>query len=246
MINSLNGQSININSTDDFILQDIITHTNLKSLTLSGIEIDNWLIIGELFDNLNITDIDILDCEFTISGTNVQIKRVADDIEMWIKLGYTWGEIKPFMTNLPNCINSIYIDYSINGPDTLAECFTNLPFGLKKIEIKYANAANGLLHDDDLIKSVEREGKFNCLFGAKLPFGCQMIINISSNGQEKKYNVIYENNEEDELTLICENSNGENITVKKIIITNYTTYIYNTNYNVLRIMSGMGGLSYSS
>ena len=73
-----------------------------------------------------------------------------------------------------------------------------------------------------------------------------MIINISSNGQEKKYNVIYENNEEDELTLICENSNGENITVKKIIITNYTTYIYNTNYNVLRIMSGMGGLSYSS
>jgi hypothetical protein len=60
----------------------------------------------------------------------------------------------------------------------------------------------------------------------------------------KKYRLHQENINDDELTLFSET--GEKIIVKYIKNNGEKFNFYSQNYNVLRIMSGMGGLSYSS
>ena len=249
MNNSYSSPSINIDSMDNFNPQAIIKHNNLKSLKLSNIKLDDYLVIKELFDNLNLSNIETLDCEFTVDGYDIKVTRIANYIELYIHSAHSQSNIKNFLNNLPTSIDCLYIDclyinYPIRTPNTLDNSFSNLPFGLKKIEIKYRNY-NQLLNDGE-IKEMEKDGNFNCLFGAKIPFGCEMIINIVVNNKEIKYKVIYENNLEDEITFVCE-SGDNNIIVKKIIIKKIDLNLsYICNYNVLRIMSGMSGLSYSS
>ncbi len=76
----------------------------------------------------------------------------------------------------------------------------------------------------------------NFLFGAKLPFGCKMIVRTKFFEEDRIYQVIYENNDVDSLTLIHESGSEEQHIIKKGIRQNIiydTNYI--TDYNVLRI-----------
>ena len=59
--------------------------------------------------------------------------------------------------------------------------FGNLPYSLKKIKFVYKETK---LSE---IKNLEQNGKFNVLFGIKIPFGCDVQINCENND----YNLIY-------------------------------------------------------
>ena len=236
--------SININYQCDFILETILRYKNLENLELTNIKFDDFTVIEELLENLNFLKMKTLNCQFTVKETQITIKIINEQIHLGI-FALTSHNIKDFLKNLPQCINCIYIKYPAFSNDILNDCFTNLPTNLKKIEIEYTSAHN--LSIDESVKKIEEQGMFNCLFGAKLPFGCEIILHIK-HLQNIIYtlNVIYENNEENELTLSNFDYTGNKM---KYIIIKYrvaTIFNYATNYNILRIMSGMGGLSYSS
>lgn len=236
--------SININNQSDFILKTILRYKNLENLELTNIKFNDFTAIKELLNNLNFLTIKTLNCQFTVKETQITIKIINGQIHLGIFV-LTSHNIKDFLINLPLCINCIYIEYPAYSSDTLNECFTNLPTSLTKIEIEYTSVFN--LSIDESVKKLEKDGMFNSLFGAKLPFGCEMIIHIKySHEIIYTLNVIYENNEENELTL--SNFDYTDNEMKYIIIKYTVVVVINThsiNYNVLRIMSGLGGLAYS-
>jgi len=238
--------SININSQSDFILENIVRYKNLEKLELCNIKLDNFAIVRELSDDLNFTKIKTLSCNFRIKETNIQIKTINELIELRLNVLKS-PDIKDFFLNLPNCINSIYIEcpttYNIfNDYNILNNSFTNLPVNLKKIEIEYRSSPG--LQLEEYIRQLENSGMFNYLFGTKLPFGCEMILYVKNlQNIIYKLNVIYENNENDELTLLTVDyvdPETNEIVVKKIII-KYKIIIdmfniHSTNYNVLRTL----------
>ena len=237
-----NITNINIDNASDFIVENIIQYQNLSSLILNNIEIEKLEIINQLFDNLNLYKINSLDCNFYINKTKIQIKLVDGNFTPYLP-NINSTVIKLFLINLPQCIESLYIEqlfYNYNLNQILDDAFVNLPSNLQNIEIKYLYDAN-----KKSTKELESNGIFNCLFGAKLPFGCEMIVKVKFLLEEVQYKVIYENNLENKLTLL-EFGLEEQIIIEKVIIERAEMYTYAKNYNVLRIMSGMGGLSYSS
>lgn len=238
-----NTLSININFQCDFFLETILRYKNLENLELTNIKFDDFTVIKELLNNLNFCKMKTLNCQFKVKETQITIKIIDEQIHLGIFV-LTSHNIKDFLKNLPQCINCIYIEHPAYSNDILNECFTNLPTNLKKIEIKYTSAHN--LSIDESVKKIEEKGMFNCLFGAKLPFGCEMILHIKHlQNIIFTLNVIYENNKEDELTLSYFDNNDNEM---KHIIIKYTVVVTNfyNSYNFLKIMSGMGGLSYCS
>ena len=79
-----NITNINIDNTSDFIVENIIQYQNLSSLILNNIEIKNFEIINQLFDDLNLYKINSLDCNFHINKTKIQIKLVDGKFTLYL------------------------------------------------------------------------------------------------------------------------------------------------------------------
>ncbi len=115
-------------------VENIIQHQNLSSLILNNITLDKLETINQLFDNLNLHKINLLYCNFNLGKTKIQIKLVDGKITLCLShINFTL--IKPFLINLPQCIESIYIKqsmfdliYSNYIPNNL---FVNLPSSYK-------------------------------------------------------------------------------------------------------------------
>ena len=248
-------ETIDINSISEFISENFTQYKNLQNLNLHNIVLEDFIIIGELLEKLPI--VKRINCEIKLSdlkNIHVEITRINEEIHLYFNILGSIDEVF-FLKKLPNFINFIHLNYQVYGfNNILDDLFTNLPVNLKKIKINYTVYDNLSIYNSVL--NLEEDGAFNCLFHAKLPFGCEIIIHILyCDTAMYMLNVIYENNKEKELTLseidIIDSDrkamNEKNIIKKNIIITYSTTNnIYSKNYNVLKIMSGMGGLSYSS
>jgi len=182
--------------------------------------IDNFYEVNKFLEIIDLEKLKTLNCNFRYIDTLIKIELVfSGDIVM--RLSNYNENIKDYLFNLPQQINILifenrYVNSFLEG------CFTNLPVSIKKILFLF----------DSTIETIKNTGILNVLFGVKLPFDC--IVEVLVN---KKYRLHQENINDDELTLFSET--GEKIIVK---------YIKNNGekFNVLRIMSGMGGLSYSS
>ena len=221
---------IEINNNQDFILENFQNYKNLESLILKDILITEYTTINKLFDTLDFTKLKTLYCNFIYITTNIQIKLVNGDVVLEIPTFD--ASIKTFLTNLPHNIDKININFMIS--DYLEGCFTNLPPTIKEIKINYSITQ----------KSADDSGYYNFLFNnVRLPFGCKMIVSHSKDGSVNNYIVSYENNEENELILVSEDNQDIKIVIK---YKEPMIHIYDRNYNVLRIMSGMPGLGYSS
>lgn len=195
--------SININSESEFVLENILQYENLESLELTNICLDSFLTIKKLLDELNFSKIKMLNCDFMVNQTNVKIKTIDELVQLSIISSFSLNlpEIKDFFTNLPESINCIYIECTSRLDHGLEGSFTNLPVNLKKIEIQY-NIQPLFSSFDDSVAHLEMCGRLNCLFGVKLPFGCEMILYVPHFTELYKLKVIYVNNEDDELTLV--------------------------------------------
>jgi hypothetical protein len=188
--------------------------------------IDNFYEVNKFLEIIDFEKLKTLNCNFRYIDTLIKIELVSfGDVIM--RLSNYNENIKEYLLNLPQQINILifenrYINSFLEG------CFTNLPVSIKKILFLF----------DSTIETIKNTGKLNVLFGVKLPFDC--IVEVLVN---KKYRLHQENINDDELTLFSET--GEKIIVKYIKNKGETFNVYSQNYNVLRIMSGMGGLSYS-
>jgi hypothetical protein len=235
--------SLYINKTSDFIIENIIKYPDLTSLVLDNISIDNFTIINKLFDNLNFNKIKLLECGFRVNKNIINIKLF--DNKFILYLSDTDISIKEFLINLPQCIEYIYIEKINNFTPMPNDIFINLPIQLKNIEIIFSP-----IRDNLFIENLEKSGELNCLFASKLPFGCEIIIKISCSNHAQKYKVIYENNLEEELTLILESEviydkdgfvdniiiKNSEYKIKKKQFNANTNIDHDCNYNVIRKM----------
>ena len=236
--------SININSQANFILENLLQYKNLENLELNNIKLNNFTTIKELFDNLNFSKMKTLDCKFTVENTQIEIQIINELVHLRIST-LNSPNITAFFLNLPSCINCIYIRCCTDMCDTLDTLFINLPVNLQKIEIEYSSLFNLPIYES--VKKIEERGVFNCLFNAKLPFGCKIILYIQYlHTILYALDVVYENNEDNELTVSY--SNSINLKTNKIIIKyiSFVVYSFSTGYNVLKIMSGLGGIAFTS
>jgi hypothetical protein len=203
-------------------------YKNNQEIVIENGIISNFYDVNKFLEIIDFEKLKTLNCNFIYKDTLVKIELVpSGDIVM--RLSNYNENIKEYLLNLPQQINILifenrYINSFLEG------YFTNLPVSIKKILFLF----------DSTFELLNYTGKLNVLFGAKLPFDCIVEILVDS----EKYMVSYENNNDDELTLFSET--GEKIIVKYIKNNGETFNVYSQNYNVLRIMSGMGGLCYSS
>lgn len=245
-------ETIDINSMSDFISENFTQYKNLQNLNLYNIVLEDFIIIEELLEKLPI--VKRINCEIKLSdlkNIHVEITRINEEIHLYFNILGSIDEVF-FFKKLPNFINFIHLNHQVYTVNyMLDDLFTNLPVNLKKIEINYTVYDNLSIYKS--VFNLEKNGAFNYLFYAKLPFGCEIVIHILYNTVMYTLNVIYENNKEKQLTLseidIIDSErkvmNEKNIIKKNIIITYFTNNNFD-DYNVLRIMSGLGGLAYSS
>jgi hypothetical protein len=209
--NNITG--INIKNTEEFIVENIIKYQNLTSLLLDNIIIDNFSIINQLFDNLNLYKIKLLNCNFYIEKMKIKIK-LADNKFMFYLSNVNLSKIKDILINLPQCIDHLYIEQCVGSYERnpmLNDSFVNLSPLLQYVEINFLPSLPNYT-----IKTLEIYGLLNCLFDAKIPFGCELIIKISYLNSELKYKVIYEHNLVDELTLNLQSKDKNNDNIKKL------------------------------
>jgi hypothetical protein len=248
--------NININSTDDFFLENIPLYKKLEKLNISNVNLTDFNIVKELFDNLNFSIIKTLNCTFKVCESILNFQIINEKVHLYIPR-QNITNMKFIFNNLPLCIHSMYISHPSNIIETFDDLFNNLPTSLQQIEIEHAIVSGIFIHEK--IKDLECSGKLNWLFEIKLAFGSKIVLHFTDyeNNIIHSLDVIYENNNENELTLfktrrenckrcaiLCEN---ENIVIKKTLKSlNQTFYEYSVNYNFLKIMDGMGGLSFSN
>lgn len=245
MSNPYNSTSIiKITSQEDFYLENLLKYKNLDNLTLNNININDITIINKLLENLDYSKLKNLNCEFKLKyGSRIKIFMIDNDIYLNIFNIKQSDNINllALFNNLPNCINHIFIKPELYID--LNNYFINLPIFLKKINIDYSHL--GTFFSVNQLNN----GSLNYLFGIKLPFNCEINLHV----QEFLFKVIYENNQQNELTLYninCDDEKTKNIIIKFIDnIYNEHGYAKN-NYtcrslNILRLMNGLAGLSYS-
>jgi hypothetical protein len=165
-------------------------------------------IIKYFFENSNFPNY-----KFTYDRIDIEIKNNNSEISLLIDY-YENGNIEILMNNLPQNISELIINISKDtNTKNLENIFRNLPYCLKKIKFIYKESK---LSE---IKNLEQSGKFNLLFGIKIPFGCDLQINYENND----YNLFY-NNLDNTIELQNENiQQRENL--KKIQIIKYVPII---------------------
>jgi hypothetical protein len=119
------------------------------------------------------------------------------------------------LNELPNNLDELNMDI-FEGTDTkiLANKFTNLPACLKQIKFFYKKHIHPESMEEKLsdIKTFEKNGMFNLLFGIKLPFDCKVTVVYA----DTSYNVKY-SDKLDELELeVIDNTKKINYTNIKI------------------------------
>lgn len=208
------------------IISDFEQYKDKEEIIIKKGVLNNFYDINNFLEIIDLEKLKTLDCNFTYIDTLINIERVfSGDIVMTVL--YHNETIKEYLLNLPQQID-ILVFKNLYTNTFLEGCFTNLPVSIKKILFVFAST----------IELLKYTGELNILFGAKLPFDCIMEVLIS----DKKYIVQQENINDNELTLFSET--GEKIIVKYVKKnSNIDDY---KHYNVLRIMSGMGGLAFSS
>jgi hypothetical protein len=144
-------------------------------------------------------------------------------------------DIKLLVNNLPFYINHLYFGFFHHGLN-FDGVFENLPVTLKKLVINYNSYSNF-----KNLEECENRRYFNILFGIKLPFGCEVFIQLNIGCKCEKFKVIYQNNNLDELTLHNIKTNNKKI-IKKV---KNLDYVIAESFNCLNLMHGTFGLSYS-
>lgn len=176
--------------------------------------------INIFLENLDLNKIKVLNCLFNYNNTSIKLILKSNDLTMEI---YDYdSQIKDLMANLPVEIN-ILIFHKINN--MLEGFFTNLPISLQKIIFN--------------VETIKYRHNFNFLFKTKLPFDCNMFvccIKENSNCKVKDCDL-------QDMIILKDTTTGTEKIVKYVFFHNYSD---DQNYNVLRIMSGMGGLAFSS
>jgi hypothetical protein len=258
-----NITSTNIKFKNYLNLDTIVNCQNLVSLELENINILNFIPINQLLDNLNFEKIKTLDCNFILNESLIQLKLIDKLITLSFSIDlFSCSFIKYSLENLS--LHLEYLHIVVNKyytGSTFKNIFTNLPTNLKKIVIEYND-----MHDEpinSLIKKINSYNGFLCLFDAKIPFGCVVDIHIKvtyninnhinniindnmTNNKTYIVNVIYENNLLDQLILVPSNYFDEEKKEFTIVKQQNQCTIFSKNYNILRHMDGVYGLSYSN
>lgn len=216
----------NPEEVEDFVLEKFIEkYNNSEEINIKN-KIENCNILQEIFNVIDFNKINNLKCEFIYKKfTDLQITITNNFVLLTIN-SYKENNLKELLLNLPNEINKIFINHSMFTE--LTDCFVNLPINVTEIIISFSSKSKELINNE--------YGDLNFLFNTKLPFGCKIELLF----QNIYYTVNYENDEENTITLI--NNLNEKIIIKYV----KKEISIPQNYNVLRIMSGLGGLAYSS
>lgn len=121
-------------------------------------------------------------CEFICNEIDITI--IHCNKKKILSIDYDTKEnIESIISDLPNNINNLIINIAHTTETTkLEKIFTNLPFSLNKIKFVYKQSK---LSE---IKIMETRGKFNILFGIKIPFSCRVEINYDNVNYNVKYN----------------------------------------------------------
>lgn len=216
---------IEICSNDEFF-NDNIQYENISIINISNVSINDFSSISNFFNKIDYSRLKKLCCAFSYRDITLLISKNNNKIKFGI---YTINKyVLNILSNLPNCINELYIECPIISDNNfyLNNSLTNLPILLEKIVIKIPSQ-----YYWNELKDYETHGYLNVLFGIKIPYKCVVEVSILN----KIYQVIYENNDEDSLTLIPItltpiNSNKKFIIKKVIPCTNtqqiLTDYVY--------------------
>lgn len=138
---------------------------------------DSWDDIKFVCENCDFTNL-----HFIYNENNIILSKFNNEITLNIDK-YTQNSIKSIINDLPNNIDNLLITISkIIQTIFLEKIFTNLPFNLKIIKFIYDQYK---LAEVETMKS---NGKFNVLFGIKIPFNCKVIINYDNLDYDIKYN----------------------------------------------------------
>jgi hypothetical protein len=130
-------------------------------------------------DDFTVYDFSFYDCAHDKIITKVYKHFNELTLQIYIRSGL---DISSIMNNLPTNIDNLYINISqYTEIKYLENKFTNLPFSLKKIKFVYE------YHKFPEIKTVESEGRFNLLFGIKIPFNCEIVVNYKNMDYIVKY-----------------------------------------------------------
>ncbi len=197
---------IEICSNDEFF-NDNIKYENINILKIFNVLVKDFSSIINFFDKINLSYLEYLYCSFRCRDILLLISKNKNKIKLEISTVNNY--VLDILSNLPNFINELYIQCPIilDNNFYLNNSLTNLPILLEKIIIKTPGQ-----HYWNELKDYENDGYLNVLFGIKVPFTCVVEVFILN----KIYQIIYENNDVDSLTLIQINSNKK-ILIKKVI-----------------------------
>jgi hypothetical protein len=201
---------IEICSNDEFFNENI-KYENINIIKISNVSIDDFSLISNFFNKIDYkidySRLKKLRCAFSCRDITLLISKNNNKIKLEIyKIN---NYVLNILSNLPNFINELHIECPIISDNNfyLNNSLTNLPILLEKIIIKIPS--QDYLNE---LEDYENDGYLNVLFGIKIPYKCIVEVSILN----KIYQVIYENNDNDLLTLIPINSNKK-ILIKKVI-----------------------------
>lgn len=206
----------------------------------------------DFIDKIN-NDSDDINLNFILENFNIKIYLMDKELYFEISLHkylihYNMLLLNDILVNLPNNTDYLIFNFDLPNYDIFDIKFKNLPLNLKKIKFNYSINQEwyGEYEKFCYIKAFGREGIFNCLFNCKIPFNCELLINVIVLDEKKEYNykVLCIDNLINELTLLLINDDNKSINVSY----SYEKYVpFNSTYiNILRVFSGMAGLSYSN
>jgi hypothetical protein len=200
-INKINNTDIN---NDDLI----IPNNYDKNFTLDYLNIKFYLLNNELYFQIFIFNKYKDICNSFVKNKDYNNSLNVIDIAL----------LNIILINLPANIDYLIFNFTLPNYNIFDAKLLNLPLNLKKIKFNY------LLSDEwynckkySIIQSLVNEGMFNCLFYDKIPFGCEILINITTydTKREINYKVSNFNEIKKELTLSSLNNNDK-VNVKYI------------------------------